>query len=89
MEWVEQPVPGYSPRPVPRDSKAATALKKRTLTTFYNARPQRLLDAHTQLDAAVARAYGWPADIANGAALHELLDRNRLDPISANQSAAS
>ena len=69
VEWVEEPVPGYPLRPVPRDSKAATALKKRTLTNLYNAKPQWLLDAHTQLDAAVARAYGWPADITNDAAL--------------------
>ena len=89
VEWVEEPVPGYPPRPVPRDSKAATALKKRTLTNLYNARPQWLLDAHAQLDAAVARAYGWPADITNDAALDELLVRNRLDPTSGSESAAS
>ena len=56
VEWVEEPVPGYPPRPVPRDEKAATALKKRTLTNLYNARPQWLIDAHAQLDAAVAAA---------------------------------
>ena len=53
VEWVEEPVPGYPPRPVPRDKKAATALKTRTLTSLYNAKPQWLLDAHAQLDAAV------------------------------------
>ena len=76
-EWAEEPVPGYPPRPVPRDKKGATALKKRTLTNLYNARPQWLADAHAQLDAAVAAAYGWPADIADDAALGELLARNR------------
>ena len=77
VEWIEEPVRGYPPRPVPCDKKAATALKKRTLTNLYNARPQWLADAHAQLDAAVATAYGWPSDITNDAALHKLLDRNR------------
>ena len=77
VEWKEEPVRGYPPRPVPRDNKAATALKKRTLTNLYNARPQWLADAHAQLDAAVAAAYGWPGDITDDAALRELLDRNR------------
>ena len=75
-EWVEEPVPGYPQRPVPRDKKAAVALKKRTLTNLYNARPQWLSDAHARLDAAVAAAYGWPADIGNDTALRELLVRN-------------
>ena len=52
VEWVEESVPGYPPRPVPRDKKAAIALKKRTLTNLYNARPQWLGDVHNQLDAA-------------------------------------
>ena len=77
VEWIEEPVCGYPPRPVPRDKRAATALKKRTLTNLYNARPQWLADAHAQLDAAVAAAYGWPGDITDDAALRELLDRNR------------
>ena len=77
VEWMEEPVPGYPSRPVPRDKQAATALKKRTLTNLYNVRPQWLVDAHAQLDAAVAAAYGWPGDIADDAALRELLARNR------------
>ena len=52
------------PRPVPRDGRTTKALKKRTLTNLYNARPQWLSDAHAQLDVTVAAAYGWPADIA-------------------------
>ena len=76
IEWVDEAVHGYPRRPVPRDEKAATALKKRTLTNLYNARPQWLVDAHTQLDAVVAAAYGWPADIADNAALTDLLARN-------------
>ena len=79
VEWIEEPVVGYPPRPVPRDKKAATALKKRTLTDLYNTRPQWLADAHAQLDAAVAAAYGWPGEITDDAALHKLLARNRSD----------
>ena len=76
VEWVDEPVPGYPKRPVPRDEDAAKALKKRTLTNLYNARPQWLADAHAGLDAAVAGAYGWPADISEGDALRELLELN-------------
>ena len=39
-EWLDEPVPGYPKRPVPRDETAAKALKKRTLTNLYNTRPQ-------------------------------------------------
>ena len=77
VEWVEEPVSGYPRRPLPRDEKAAIALKKRTLTNLYNARPQWLVDAHRQLDAAVAAAYGWPSDIMDDAALKGLLERNQ------------
>ena len=76
VEWVDEPVPGYPRRPVPRDEDAAKALRKRTLTSLYNARPQWLADAHATLDAAVAAAYGWPADITGEEALRELLALN-------------
>ena len=77
VKWVEEPVSGYPLRPAARDKKAATELKKRTLTSLYNARTQWLADAHNQLDAAVAAAYGWPGDITDDVALRELLARNR------------
>ena len=76
VEWLHEPVPGYPTRPVPRDEAAATALKTRTLTSLYNARPTWLADAHAALDAAVATAYGWPTDISNDDALAELLALN-------------
>ena len=76
VEWVDEPVPGYPKRPIPRDEDAAKALKKRTLTNLYNARPQWLADAHEALDATVAAAYGWPADISDDDALAELLALN-------------
>ena len=66
-------MPGYPPRPVPRDNDAAKALRKRTLTYLYNERPQWLANAHAALDAEVAAAYGWPADISDEAALREFL----------------
>ena len=69
VEWLDEPVPGYPTRPVPRDAAAATALKTRTLTSLYNARPTWLADAHAVLDAAVATAYGWPVDISDDDAL--------------------
>ena len=70
---MDEPVPGYPKRPIARDEDAAKALKRRTLTNLYNARPQWLVDAHEALDAAVAAAYGWPADIPEDDALRELL----------------
>ena len=76
VEWLDEPVPGYPTRPWPRDEAAATALKTRTLTSLYNARPTWLADAHAALDAAVATAYGWPADISADDALAELLALN-------------
>ena len=76
VEWVDEPVPGYPKRPVPRDEDAAKALRKRTLTNLYNARPQWLADAHAALDAAVAGAYGWAADITDDDAVRELLNLN-------------
>ena len=79
VEWVDEPVKGYPKRPVPRDETAAKELKKRTLTNLYNARPQWLADAHAALDAAVAEAYGWDADISEEDALGELLALNLAD----------
>ena len=76
VQWVDEPVPGYPKRPVPRDETAAKEHKKSTLTNLYNARPQWLADAHADLDAAVAAAYGWPADISDDDALRELLALN-------------
>ena len=76
VEWEDEPVPGYPKRPVPRDEATAKQLKKRTLTNLYNARPQWLADAHAALDAAVAEAYGWDADISEDEALGKLLALN-------------
>jgi hypothetical protein len=70
-------VPGFPYRIVPVDEKAAAMLKKRTLTNLYSERPGWLDEAHRALDAAVAAAYGWPADIGEEDALARLLELNR------------
>ena len=44
----------------------ARALKARTLTDVYDARPQWLADAQAALDAAVAAAYGWECGYFGG-----------------------
>jgi hypothetical protein len=69
-------VPGFPDRILPRDAEATKVLAKRTLTNLYNARPRWLADAHAALDAAVASAYGWPADISEDDGLAALLALN-------------
>ena len=78
-EWVKrvpEVVPGYPDRLLPVDDKAAAELKKRTLTNLYNQRPAWLENAHRNLDAAVAAAYGWPADLSDDEILRRLLELN-------------
>ena len=66
------PVAGYPKRAVPTAAEPLKELGRRTLTNLYNERPQWLVGAHAALDAAVAAAYGWAAEIANEDALHRL-----------------
>jgi hypothetical protein len=68
--------PIYPNRILPKDTEAAVKLRERTLTNLYNLRPQWLADVHRDLDAAVAAAYGWPADISEEDALAKLLELN-------------
>jgi type II restriction/modification system DNA methylase subunit YeeA len=70
-------VPGYPDRILPRDEAAAKVLKTRTLTNLYNARPAWLDMAHKRLDAAVAAAYGWPADLSDEEVLERLFELNQ------------
>jgi type II restriction/modification system DNA methylase subunit YeeA len=63
-------------RLVPIDEKAATALKKRTLTNLYNERPAWLANAHRALDEAVFAAYGWPSSLTDDEVLAKLLKLN-------------
>jgi len=76
VERVPEVVPGFPDRIVAKDAKAAAILKKRTLTNLYNERPAWLDHAHRDLDAAVAAAYGWPADIGEDDALARLFALN-------------
>ncbi|QHP69830.1 hypothetical protein EI171_22570 [Bradyrhizobium sp. LCT2] len=62
---------------MPIDDKAAAILKKRTLTNLYNERPTWLANVHAEVDAAVAEAYGWPADISEEDALARLFALNQ------------
>jgi type II restriction/modification system DNA methylase subunit YeeA len=58
-------------------------LAQRTLTKLYNARPAWLAQAHAELDAAVAAAYGWadwaaaPRGLPDDEILRRLLALNR------------
>ena len=78
VEWVDEPVSGYPKRPIPRNKSAENELKKRTLTDLYNSFPQWLINAHADIDAAVADAYGWPSSISDDEVLSELLKLNLL-----------
>ncbi len=49
---------------------------RRSMTSLYNENPPWLRTAHAELDAAVADAYGWPADLADGEILKRLLALN-------------
>ncbi len=77
VQRVPEVVPGYPDRIVPVDEKAAALLKKRTLTNLYNERPAWLDHAHRELDAAVAAAYGWPADLTDEQILERLFQLNQ------------
>ncbi len=60
----------------PRDAECAVLLAKRTLTNLYNERPAWLATAHAKLDAAVATAYGWHAELKDDEILERLLALN-------------
>ena len=76
VDWVRTPeeeAAGFPLRPVAKPGHEAE-LKKRTLTNLYNARPAWLDNAHKELDAAVAAAYGW-ADYTPAMPDEEILKR--------------
>jgi len=80
VDIVPEVVPGYPDRMIPKDARAAAILKGRTLTNLYNTRGTPagmwLDNLHRALDAAVAAAYGWPADLADDDVLARLLALN-------------
>ena len=69
-------MPGFPDRAVPKDAAAVRALAQRTMTALYNDRPSWLVEAHRDLDRAVAAAYAWPDDITDDDALARLLEMN-------------
>ena len=75
------------PRLEPRDADCAAKLKDRTLTKLYNERPAWLDLAHKKLDAAVAAAYGFPADLTDEQILEKLLALN-IERAAAEAKAA-
>ena len=58
------------------EGTGAAELRRRTLTNLYNQRPTWLHNAHAALDATVANAYGWPADLPDAELLERLLTLN-------------
>ena len=49
---------------------------RRSMTALYNENPPWLQTAHAELDATVADAYGWPADLADDELLRRLVRLN-------------
>lgn len=77
VQRLPEVVPGYPDRILPKDDESAKELKKRTLTNLYNLKPAWLVKAHERLDAAVASAYGWPADLSDDEILSRLFELNQ------------
>lgn len=75
VEWVEEPVAGYPPRPVPKPG-FEKQLASRTMTALYNERPDWLAALHDELDEAVAHAYGWTWPLSEQEILERLLALN-------------
>ena len=67
---MDEAVAAYPKRAVARVEMAAKALKARTLTNLYNARPRWL---------GAAAAYWWDADILEEDALGALLALNLVE----------
>ena len=68
--WLNPEGADGNPAVPPKD------LSRRTLTNLYNQRPAWLANAHATLDAAVAAAYGWPANLPDAEILERLLALN-------------
>src|SRR5439155_16089734 len=82
---VPEVVEGYPDRILPKNEEAAQVLKQRTLTNLYNERPSWLDNAHRDLDAAVADAYGWTSDMSDDEILSKLLALN-LERVKASSA---
>jgi type II restriction/modification system DNA methylase subunit YeeA len=76
VERVPEVVAGYPDRINLIDPGRAAEFRQRTLAILYAQRPAWLRSLHEALDAAVAHAYGWPADISEDDALARLFELN-------------
>ncbi|AUX78123.1 class I SAM-dependent DNA methyltransferase [Sinorhizobium fredii] len=79
-ELVSSPVIaelGLNPQLHAVDASAEKELRGRTLTKLYNDRPSWLRQLHSELDAAVAEAYGWSDAISDDDALDKLFKLNQ------------
>ena len=76
VQRVPEAVPGLPDRFLPTDDAAAAILKQRTMTNLYNEQPTWLVNAHREVDEAVAAAYGWPSDLSDEEVLSRLLALN-------------
>jgi hypothetical protein len=85
---VPEVVPGFAERILPRHEECAKGPKKRTLTKVHNQRPAWLDNLHKELDAAVAAAYGWPADLEDEEILARLFELNQARAGRARVAAA-
>lgn len=57
--------------------RAGQRIEGRDKETYDQGLVGILRDLHDQIDAAVAEAYGWPADLSDDDILHRLVDLNR------------
>lgn len=76
VKVVPEVIEGFPERLVPISEAAASELRTRTITNLYNAKPEWLVQIHKELDAVVATAYGWPAEISDEDALAKLMELN-------------
>jgi hypothetical protein len=76
VKRVPEIASGYPDRLVPISAKAAEELKRRTLTNLYNQNFPWLVDAHRDIDDAVASAYGWSPAISDDEAIGQLFEMN-------------
>lgn len=79
VDWVQTPeeaAAGFPARPTAKPGHEDD-LKKRTLTSLYNARPAWLANLHDALDQAVAAAYGWPWPMSDDEILRRLFELNQ------------
>lgn len=67
-DWERRPDPGRAP-PAPLDEGERAIYDKGCVGVIH--------DLHRRIDAAVAEAYGWPADLSDEAILERLVALNR------------